>query len=220
VKTIDERCRRLVSRFQWQTLAANDINAQILKALIPMKYYDGNIIPSGQIFIGLATHQSTGIGMHIFSHLIPTIERENLDLQDPYISIWNEELLASIGKIVRFIYDQAIIEGVNNSSQQSGQSLNTILAPYAFQPSVPNKEIGSFIVYVCNFQTDELYVGSSMHRSNTTRWFLCIRSGYSRSSQTVTIRRSLVTDSFDRSLFEHFETHSIISSCATCTVRY
>lgn len=129
---------------QWQALAKNDLNSQILRALIPLKVRDGQINPSGQVFIGLATHQTTGTGMHVFSHLIPTIERENLDLQDPYISIWNEELLASIGKITRFIYDQAIVHVVNNKSDGSIEHFNTILATYAFQTSVPNTDIGLF----------------------------------------------------------------------------
>lgn len=110
--------------------------------MIPFKIDDTNeIIPSGQIFIGLATHQTTGVGMHVFSHLIPTIERENIDLQDPYISIWNEQLLTSIGKIVRLIYDQNIVNAINNTTQQ--QQLNAILSIFAFSPSAPNKEIGS-----------------------------------------------------------------------------
>jgi len=80
--------------------------------------------------------------MHVFTHLIPTIERENIDLQDPYISIWNEQLLTSIGKIVRFIYDQTILHAINNISQQSNQLLNAVLSPYAFQTSAPNQDIG------------------------------------------------------------------------------
>jgi len=123
-------------------LKNNNLNNQILKNLIPLKFYNDEIIPSGQIFIGLVTHQTTGIGMHIFSHLIPTIERENIDLQDPYISIWNEQLLISIGKIIRFIYDQTIVEVINHTNQY----INTILSCYAFQPSVPNKDIGLYIL--------------------------------------------------------------------------
>jgi hypothetical protein len=83
--------------------------------------------------------------MHVFTHLIPTIERENIDLQDPYISIWNEQLLTSIGKIVRFIYDQTILDAVNNLSKQSNQLLNAVLSPYAFQTSVPNQDIGLYL---------------------------------------------------------------------------
>ncbi|CAF4923582.1 unnamed protein product, partial [Rotaria sp. Silwood1] len=131
---------------QWKILTTNNLNNQILKGLIPFKIHDEQIIPSGQIFIGLATHQSTGIGMHVFSHLIPTIERENIDLQDPYISIWNEQLLASIGKIVRIIYDQTIHDTINNISQKSNQQINAILSPYAFQTSVPNKDIGRILL--------------------------------------------------------------------------
>ncbi|CAF4300671.1 unnamed protein product [Rotaria sp. Silwood2] len=118
----------------------------MLKGLIPLKIHDNEIIPSGQIFIGLATHQSTGIGMHVFSHLMPTIERENVDLQDPYISIWNEQLLTSIGKIIRFIYDQTVVDLINNTSQISNQQLNAILSLYAFQPSAPNKDIGRILL--------------------------------------------------------------------------
>lgn len=60
----------------------------MLKEFIPLKFHDGQISSSGQIFIGLAAHQTTGIGMHAFTHLVPTIERENVDLQDPYIYIY------------------------------------------------------------------------------------------------------------------------------------
>ncbi|CAF4311774.1 unnamed protein product [Rotaria sp. Silwood2] len=131
---------------QWKILTNNHLNNQILKRLIPLRFHDGEIFPSGQIFIGVATHQSTGIGIHVFSHLIPTIERENIDLQDPYISIWNEQLLASIGNIVRFIYDQTMLDGMNNDSQHTTQQLNAILSSYAFQASVPNKDIGRILL--------------------------------------------------------------------------
>ncbi|UJR19550.1 hypothetical protein I4U23_022680 [Adineta vaga] len=80
--------------------------------------------------------------MHIYSHLIPTIERENLDLQDPYISIWNEHLLRSIGNVIRLIYEQTIVDAVTNFSQH----LNSILSSYAFQTSVPNKVIGEILL--------------------------------------------------------------------------
>lgn len=117
----------------WTTLTENDL----LRSLIPLRFDHGEMIPSGQIFVGLATHQTTGVGMHIFSHLIPTIERENIDLQDPYISIWNEQLLRSMGSIIRLIYDQTIVHAVNN---------NTILSLYSFQNSSPNTDIGSWII--------------------------------------------------------------------------
>ena len=118
------------------------LNDPILGTLIPIEFHDGEIIPNGQIFIGLATSQSTGIGIHVFSHLIPTIERENIDLQDPYISIWNEQLLVSIGKIIRLLYDQTILTVVHHESERFKQNLISSLSPFAFHPSTPNPNIG------------------------------------------------------------------------------
>ncbi|CAF3997273.1 unnamed protein product [Rotaria sp. Silwood2] len=115
----------------------DDLHMKILNSLIPLKFQNDEIYPSGLIFIGLGTHQTTGIGMHVYSHLIPTIERENLDLQDPYISKWNRELLLSVGQIARFVFDQLMV---------TNKQFDPILASYSFQPSVPNNEIGSILV--------------------------------------------------------------------------
>ena len=112
-------------------------HGRILNALIPLKFHDDEIHPSGLIFIGLGTHQTTGIGMHVYSHLIPTIERENLDLQDPYISKWNSELLLSVGQIARFVYDQLIMDS---------KQYDATLASYSFEPSVPNNDIGALLL--------------------------------------------------------------------------
>lgn len=118
---------------QAQSMIDENLHLKILNSLIPLKFHHGEITPSGLIFIGLGTHQTTGIGMHVYSHLIPTIERENLDLQDPYISKWNRELLLSVGQIARFLYDQLVM---NNKQFES------IFASYSFQTSVPNNDIG------------------------------------------------------------------------------
>ncbi|CAF1298463.1 unnamed protein product [Adineta steineri] len=123
----------------------SDIYTNILNTLIPLKVENDNIIPSGHIFIGLGTHQTTGIGMHIYSHLIPTIERENIDLQDTYIAKWNKEILASAGQITRLIYDQEMLIN-SKKSQEIAYTYPLIIAPYSFQPSVPNNEIGQTIV--------------------------------------------------------------------------
>jgi hypothetical protein len=122
---------------QQQSLMNDNLHMKILNSLIPLKFQNNEISPSGLIFIGLGTHQTTGIGMHVYSHLIPTIERENLDLQDPYISKWNRELLLSVGQIARFMYDQLMIEN---------KQFDSTLASYSFQPSVPNNEIGSILL--------------------------------------------------------------------------
>ncbi|UJR29713.1 hypothetical protein I4U23_017262 [Adineta vaga] len=129
-----------------QIFQEENFKNSMLKTLIPLRFHEKDILPDGKIFIGLATNQSTGIGMHLFTHLIPTIERENIDLQDPFISIWNEQLLISIGKIIRFIYDQTIKDFVNQLEIQTIDQIHFILSPYAFIQSSPNKEIGRIIV--------------------------------------------------------------------------
>ena len=118
---------------QSQSMVDENLHLKILNSLIPLKFHQGEITPSGLIFIGLGTHQTTGIGMHVYSHLIPTIERENLDLQDPYISKWNRELLLSVGQIARFIYDQLMVDN---------KQFQSTFASYSFQTSVPNNDIG------------------------------------------------------------------------------
>ncbi|CAF0772896.1 unnamed protein product [Adineta steineri] len=113
---------------------------KILNSLLPVKRHGNEIIPSGLVFIGLGTHQTTGIGMHVFSHLIPTVERENLDMQDPHIAAWNKEILSAMGQVVRFVYDQMILSNV-----RLDQTLPSTFATFSFQSSVPNNKIGMLI---------------------------------------------------------------------------
>lgn len=78
--------------------------------------------------------------MHVHSSFIPTIERENLDLQDPYISVWNKELLTATGQIARFMYDQIIPYTIEKMTKYT--YLASILASYSFQTTSPNPDIG------------------------------------------------------------------------------
>ncbi|CAF1287197.1 unnamed protein product [Adineta steineri] len=127
---------------QIQLARNNDNNARIFNSIIPLKFHEEKTTPAGYIFIGLGTQQSTGIGMHVFSHFIPTIERENLDFQDPYILQWNRELLLSAGQIARYVYDQFMI---NNTSIITKQEALLSISSFQFQPSVPNNKIGNTI---------------------------------------------------------------------------
>ncbi|KAF9219018.1 hypothetical protein BS17DRAFT_468537 [Gyrodon lividus] len=58
-----------------------------------------------RVFIGHATAQTTGIGGHMASHFIPTVERESIDLVDRNIAIWNRELLYVGGFLCRVVYE-------------------------------------------------------------------------------------------------------------------
>ncbi|GAO48673.1 hypothetical protein G7K_2843-t1 [Saitoella complicata NRRL Y-17804] len=59
----------------------------------------------GRCFIGFPTHQTTGVATHLAAPgLIPTVERESVDLVDPFIKIWNFEMLYAAGILARIVY--------------------------------------------------------------------------------------------------------------------
>ncbi|CAF4189080.1 unnamed protein product [Adineta steineri] len=133
----------IVKQQQLQSsLVDKNLNSQILERILPLKFLDNEIIPSGFIFIGLGTHQSIGIGMHVYSHFIPTVERQELNLQDPYIAKWNKELLATVGQIARCFYDQTINHSAHN---RSDIYYNVLIKSYSFQPTTPNEKVGTIV---------------------------------------------------------------------------
>ncbi|KAJ8606252.1 hypothetical protein MRB53_041074 [Persea americana] len=71
--------------------------AQIVSAILPTK--------SGKIFIGFPTSQTTGLLAHLSCpSVIPTVERESIDLNARYVKDWNTELLAIAGVACRIAY--------------------------------------------------------------------------------------------------------------------
>lgn len=65
-----------------------------------------NVIPKeqGRVFIGFPTHQTTGFGGHVSAPaLVPTVERESIDLADPQMRLWNRELLSCVGIFARLM---------------------------------------------------------------------------------------------------------------------
>ncbi|KDQ54066.1 hypothetical protein JAAARDRAFT_409896 [Jaapia argillacea MUCL 33604] len=60
---------------------------------------------SAHVFIGHATAQTTGIGGHMATRFIPTVERESIDLVDRTVAIWNKELLYVGGFLARAAYN-------------------------------------------------------------------------------------------------------------------
>lgn len=74
-----------------------DLASRIFSQVLPTN--------SGRIFIGFPTAQTTGILAHVSApSLIPTVERENVDLNARYISQWNIELLRVAGLACRILY--------------------------------------------------------------------------------------------------------------------
>ena len=66
-----------------------------------------NVLPtkSGRIFIGFPTHQTTGFSGHISApSVIPTVERESIDLNARWVRNWNIELLRAAGIVSRIAW--------------------------------------------------------------------------------------------------------------------
>ena len=82
-----------------KTRAAGDVFASVL----PSK--------SGKIFIGFPTHQTTGLSAHISApSVIPTVERESIDLNARYVRTWNVEMLRAAGIVCRIAWHTEMAE--------------------------------------------------------------------------------------------------------------
>jgi hypothetical protein len=113
---------------------------------------------SGRIFIGFPTAQTTGYLAHISApSLIPTVERENVDMNARYISTWNIELLRVAGLGCRITYSSEMAAIQARIGTESIESL-VPRAVYTFQqytanPSHPSTSLGEKIeeaFWVCS----------------------------------------------------------------------
>lgn len=124
-----------------------------------------NVIPSktGKVFIGFPTHQTTSIQAHISAQsVIPTVERENIDLNARIIKTWNIEMLRVAGILARIIYIDEMgalrkradglkpkdLEGLyEDASHVMNQFTNTL--------STPSSQVGEYVAqgfWECNKQ--------------------------------------------------------------------
>ena len=74
----------------------------------------GTFIPAegkGRVFIGFTTNQTTGLNVHISTpSIIPTVERESIDLNNRFIRVWNVELLRVAGIAARISWGNETYE--------------------------------------------------------------------------------------------------------------
>lgn len=101
---------------------------------------------NGHIFIGFSTQQTTGTGFHLAAQLIPTVERENIDFQDVYISNWNCNLLAAAGQVSRLYYDHIMkkIESTRIQPEQEQileREIVNLLSAHSFAQSHPSEKV-------------------------------------------------------------------------------
>ncbi|KAL1838251.1 hypothetical protein VTJ49DRAFT_2860 [Mycothermus thermophilus] len=73
--------------------------ADVFASVLPSKK------PGGRIFIGFPTTQTTGAGLHISApSVIPTVEREAIDLNARWVRTWNMEMLRAAGILSRLVF--------------------------------------------------------------------------------------------------------------------
>ncbi|RIA98304.1 hypothetical protein C1645_812855 [Glomus cerebriforme] len=126
--------------------------SSVFKDLLP---YPGQ----GRIYIGFPTHQTTGCCAHLAARVIPTVERESIDLVEKTLSIYNGEMLRMAGTLCRILYENEIaqISGVysekilnNTIDDETKKSVREYLENWAihalthftFKLSTPNAQVG------------------------------------------------------------------------------
>ncbi|KAJ5326304.1 uncharacterized protein N7506_009406 [Penicillium brevicompactum] len=76
---------------------ASSSQSEVLSSILPTK--------AGRVFIGFPTAQTTGLNAHVSApSVIPTVERESIDLNTRYISKWNLEMLRAVGIVCRIAW--------------------------------------------------------------------------------------------------------------------
>lgn len=135
---------------------------EIFSSVLPTK--------NGRIFIGFPTAQTTGLLAHISApSVIPTVERESIDLNARWVRDWNLEMLRVAGIACRVAYNGQMSElkdrlqrQMTNSGNKkvSKDDLATIMPAavhafkqYTYQESTPSSQVGQIIeeaFWTCN----------------------------------------------------------------------
>ena len=133
--------------------------ADVFASVLPNKK------PGGRIFIGFPTTQTTGAGMHISApSVIPTVEREAIDLNARWVRSWNMEMLRAAGIMSRLAFMDEMaclndkLKRMSQDSTRKGKSTVSpadvqkcipealhILKTYSFQDSTPSAQVAQII---------------------------------------------------------------------------
>ncbi|KAF7547188.1 hypothetical protein G7046_g9076 [Stylonectria norvegica] len=116
--------------------------------------------PGGRIFIGFPTMQTTGAGMHISApSVIPTVEREAIDLNARWVRSWNVEILRAAGIITRLAFSNEmddlsfrVRQSIDKGGKVSAATIEKfmpealhILKTFSFGDSTPSGQVGQVI---------------------------------------------------------------------------
>ncbi|KAK3939557.1 heat shock cognate 90 kDa protein [Diplogelasinospora grovesii] len=132
--------------------------ADIFSSVLPSKK------PGGRIFIGFPTTQTTGAGLHISApSVIPTVEREAIDLNARWVRTWNIEMLRVAGIMTRLAFSNEMsdlndkLKRMSEANSKKGSTFSPedvakcvpealhILKTYTFGESTPSGHVGQII---------------------------------------------------------------------------
>ncbi|KAG7121143.1 hypothetical protein HYQ44_004023 [Verticillium longisporum] len=129
-------------------------SADVFASVLPSKK------PGGRIFIGFPTTQTTGAGMHISAQsVIPTVEREAIDLNARWVRSWNIEMLRAAGIMTRLAFANEMSDldlKVRRAADKGGKITNKdiakfmpeaihILKTFTFGDSTPSGQVAQII---------------------------------------------------------------------------
>lgn len=125
----------------------------------------------GRVFIGFPTGQTTGYQCHIFApSLIPTVERESIDLSNRHVSTWNEAMLDIAGIACRMEFDRGMIAIKDKLSKE-------LAAAKATKPSADHiSKVMPDTVYLLNQWTSQESTPSGVVGR-------CVEEGFWRASK-------------------------------------
>ncbi|KAK4453176.1 heat shock cognate 90 kDa protein [Podospora aff. communis PSN243] len=130
--------------------------ADVFSTVLPSKK------PGGRIFIGFPTTQTTGAGMHVSApSVIPTVEREAIDLNARWVRTWNIEMLRVAGIMSRLAFSNEMAD-LNDKLKRLSESNKKgsispadvvkcvpealhILKTYTFTDSTPSGQVAQIV---------------------------------------------------------------------------
>ena len=123
-----------------------------------------SVLPSksGRVFIGFPTLQTTGLNAHIHAPaLIPTVEREAIDLNARWVRTWNMEMLRAAGVVCRIAWSGEMETMKDKLSRVTSNAGRTKIAmddikvvipaaihamnQFTFRESTPFQQVGNLV---------------------------------------------------------------------------
>ncbi|KAH0831350.1 hypothetical protein J3R83DRAFT_14012 [Lanmaoa asiatica] len=107
-------------------------------------------------FIGQSTNQTTGIGLHISAHFLPTMEDSCLMLS----VAWNKEVLWVGGFLARIIYEEEMRIAAKSKEEHATQLGLFTMARFAFRPTAPHSGVSQILqdsFFSCCYQPKSLF---------------------------------------------------------------